>query len=1132
MTLSSTSTTTFAYSGTTIETVTIGASGYYDITAYGAQGGTAGGPSVHGKGGLGAMASGEIYLVAGAQLEIVVGGTGGSTNNNADAGGGGGSFVIESNNGSGAVDVNEVIAGGGGGGAGGAGGGGQTAGTGGNGSSGYMPASAAGGKNGAPGSATPAGLGYGGGGGGGFTGGSGGYYGSGQQLPYAGQGGRDPSSLSSATFAGGGSPSGGQGGFGGGGGGGVNGGGGGGGFGGGGGGLGSQPGTGGGGGGGSFVNSSALDVSKTGATHTGAGEVTIAPVYAASLGTTAGTTYYLSLSDAIQAANNDTSHAPGSYERITLLTNALQPTASPAIEVPSDVLGLIIDGAGHTLDADGAARGLYVLTGNVEIEDLTIDDATAVGGAGGDGAGGGAGLGGGLYIADDAHDGLTPANVTLYDVTFEDDSAKGGAGGKGPAYSGGRGGFTYGGGGGGQGGAGASANTKGAGGDGGSGVGGGGGGSGSGGSGGYGGGGSAGNLGGQGGFGGGGGSGQYTGGNGGFGGGGGGAFDIGGGPATAGAGGFGGGGGSASTTPTTGGGGGGGGGLGAGGDIFVQGGASLIIEGGSSLGAGSATGGQGQGGGVGGASLGGGMFIQGGTSGAPETVTLGAHQTSAQTTTISGVIADVFGSGGTSGQGGSGTSGTGGPSGSGGTGALLVEGDGTVDLAVANSFQGGVTIDSGTLELGSQGAAGGGDITFSTLADSSYPILEFAKANAPTNSLDQFGKDDSIDVTDLTFAGITKASSVVLTDAVSGTYQATFQEGANSVQLNFVSATPLTTDDFVLSQDGAGTLIAACYARGARIATVRGEVAIEDLQIGDLAITASGAQRPIVWLGHRRLDIAKHPKPQRVWPVRVAAGAFGENLPRRDLWLSPGHNVAAEGALMPISALINGISVAQVKQDHIEYWHVELDAHDVILAEGLPAESYLDTGNRTAFANGGAFIEAHPDFEPKHWAETCLPLVRQGSEVTATRARLLSRLVEQGHEINQEADAHIVVDGLRVEPTHKSDTRLAFTLPSGGRDISLRSRVFIPAHTMAESADLRELGLCVSRVEIDGVTLALDNDEASGWREAEFNEGCFSHRWTTGAAPLPAGSTMVVVDLLGAGHYWRAVEGDVIALSA
>ncbi len=88
---------------------------------------------------------------------------------------------------------------------------------------------------------------------------------------------------------------------------------------------------------------------------------------------------------------------------------------------------------------------------------------------------------------------------------------------------------------------------------------------------------------------------------------------------------------------------------------------------------------------------------------------------------------------------------------------------------------------------------------------------------------------------------------------------------------------------------------------------------------------------------------------------------------------------------MPISALINGVSIVQIEQDVVEYWHVELDAHDILLAEGLPAESYLDCGARAAFVNGGAFIEAHPDFRPKHWAETCLPLVKQGPAVARTK---------------------------------------------------------------------------------------------------------------------------------------------------
>jgi len=331
-----------------------------------------------------------------------------------------------------------------------------------------------------------------------------------------------------------------------------------------------------------------------------------------------------------------------------------------------------------------------------------------------------------------------------------------------------------------------------------------------------------------------------------------------------------------------------------------------------------------------------------------------------------------------------------------------------------------------------------------------------------------------------------------------------------------------------------GATPSPCYVTGTGIRTDQGDVPVERLRVGDRVVTASGQLRPIVWIGHRKIDISRYPDPAAVRRVRVSKGAFGQGLPRRDLWLSAGHSVVSANALIPISCLINGRSVAQISKDSVEYWHVELDAHDVILAEMLPAESYLDCGNRTAFANGGAFVEAHPDFEPKHWAATCLPLLRQGPEVVATRARLLAVLADEGHYVDQDADAHIVVDGRRIEPTHRSETQLAFTLPLGGREIELRSNVFIPAHTVAESADPRELGLCVGGVEIDGTALALDDDEAygSGWHEAEYVDGRGSHRWTNGATPLSPGARHIVINLAGVGYYWRARGERPMALSA
>jgi hypothetical protein len=203
--------------------------------------------------------------------------------------------------------------------------------------------------------------------------------------------------------------------------------------------------------------------------------------------------------------------------------------------------------------------------------------------------------------------------------------------------------------------------------------------------------------------------------------------------------------------------------------------------------------------------------------------------------------------------------------------------------------------------------------------------------------------------------------------------------------------------------------------------------------------------------------------------------------------------------------------------------NVELNAHDVILAEGLLAESYLDCGNRTAFANGGAFVEAHPDFQPRHRADTSLPLVKEGPPVARTKGRLLARLSAQGYRVTQHAEARVLVDGKCVEPMTLSEARMAFLLPPGGREIGLCSNIFVPAHTVAESSDMRSLGLCIRQLQIDGMAIALKDDACCtlGWHEAEWEGGRFLHRWTVGKTPLPAGARIVIVDLAGVGHYRR-----------
>jgi hypothetical protein len=182
-----------------------------------------------------------------------------------------------------------------------------------------------------------------------------------------------------------------------------------------------------------------------------------------------------------------------------------------------------------------------------------------------------------------------------------------------------------------------------------------------------------------------------------------------------------------------------------------------------------------------------------------------------------------------------------------------------------------------------------------------------------------------------------------------------------------------------------------CFHAGTRIATPDGAVAVETLRVGDLVSTASGGARPIVWVGSRRVDCTRHPRPELVHPVRIAAGAFGPRLPKRDLILSPDHAVFAEGVLIPVKRLVNGASVAVEPRASVEYFHVELDRHDVVLAEGLPTESYLDAGDRDRFS-GGACVALHPDFSSRVWeADGCAPLRIVGAEVDRVRDALARR---------------------------------------------------------------------------------------------------------------------------------------------
>ncbi|MCB8878101.1 Hint domain-containing protein [Acidisoma silvae] len=192
----------------------------------------------------------------------------------------------------------------------------------------------------------------------------------------------------------------------------------------------------------------------------------------------------------------------------------------------------------------------------------------------------------------------------------------------------------------------------------------------------------------------------------------------------------------------------------------------------------------------------------------------------------------------------------------------------------------------------------------------------------------------------------------------------------------------------------------ACFARGTRIATGDGPIAIEDLDVGDLVLTLDGRER-VTWIGFREVHCHLHSEPRKVYPICIEANAFGKGQPSRDLFLSPDHAIYRESVLIPVKHLINGTTVRQVPMQTVGYYHIELPRHAILLADGLATESYLETGDRQAFEDSD-IIELHPawgsearDITLAMDASGYAPLQVTGRKVDRVRALLAAQARRQ-----------------------------------------------------------------------------------------------------------------------------------------
>jgi hypothetical protein len=303
----------------------------------------------------------------------------------------------------------------------------------------------------------------------------------------------------------------------------------------------------------------------------------------------------------------------------------------------------------------------------------------------------------------------------------------------------------------------------------------------------------------------------------------------------------------------------------------------------------------------------------------------------------------------------------------------------------------------------------------------------------------------------------------------------------------------------------------ACFVEGTRIETHRGLVPVEQLRLGDRVRTlVGGSAAPVIWTGRRDVVCGAFDDPARCWPVRVAAGAFGPAMPLRDVYLSPDHAVFVAGVLVPIRCLLNDATIAVQPRPRVTYWHVELPAHDVLLADGLPAESYLDTGNRGSFeaccpaAGAGrpvpaALLEDGGWMAGRAWsARACAPLVLDPAALGDIRPRLHARALALGFAETPDAGLRLCeADGAAL-PAYWDGVRAIASVPAGCRRLTLRSRTALPRAQLAGNPDERRLGVAVRRIGLAGGDIPLDGPAAlAGWHRMEDG-----FRWTDGAAEL------------------------------
>jgi hypothetical protein len=418
--------------------------------------------------------------------------------------------------------------------------------------------------------------------------------------------------------------------------------------------------------------------------------------------------------------------------------------------------------------------------------------------------------------------------------------------------------------------------------------------------------------------------------------------------------------------------------------------------------------------------------------------------------------------------------------------------DSSVDVdggtAFAASLRGSNTYTlslNGSLEVGSAVSSR----TAFTFADNGANTLLL---DDPGTSLDAritgFGGNNAIDIGTLRF-------SSTYTTTFSGT-TLTIENGDTPV---FTFRDINNPGAFGLHDNGAGGTELICFAAGTRIATPSGEVPVESLAVGGTVVTHCGTPQAITWIGKGTV-LAPRDRRNAAIHVIVRKDALADGVPHCNLHVTKGHSFYLDDVLVPAENLVNHRSIVwDDRAREVTIYHIELASHDVLLANGAPAESYRDDGNRWLFQNANTGWHQPP--KPPY-----APVLTGGPVVDAIWRRLSDRSrLQLNLPTTDDPDLHLLVDGRRVDGRARPNGVYAFRLLKPATSARIISRAGAPDE-LGLARDPRLLGVALRRMILwhgrhIKVMEADDPSLCDGFYAFEPDNG---FRWTWGDGRLPA----------------------------